>query len=246
MKRGDQVHPGVRAQCASDDGAPEPWRRFTRPGGTPGFLQRLHEVHQADSGVSEEGFKTTALPQRSAGKIFQDGIAMGKFQGVIMAHTPTGARTDMARTCPAIPKWWCGRRGGGLRRRSRRHGIHGFLHVAPELPSKLSPSPWSWPGRNLLSSPPGSPWLSGGLRPVWRRGLSARTRRPAGRRPRRRRRPCRWTPGRRPGAPRSRGSCFQRSRRHARRSRPRQDAVDKVVGARLRERLRHGRPPKFP
>jgi hypothetical protein len=31
-----------------------------------------------------------------AGKSFQDGIAMGKFHGVIMAQTPRGWRTAMA------------------------------------------------------------------------------------------------------------------------------------------------------
>ena len=36
------------------------------------------------------------LPQISAGNNFQVGIASGKFHGVISAHTPTGARTDMA------------------------------------------------------------------------------------------------------------------------------------------------------
>src|SRR5262249_2939224 len=38
------------------------------------------------------GFQTTVLPYASAGAIFQAGMAMGKFQGVIAATTPTGSR----------------------------------------------------------------------------------------------------------------------------------------------------------
>ena len=47
-------------------------------------------------GVSLEGFHTTALPQASAGKIFHEGIARGKFHGVIIAATPTGLLTVVA------------------------------------------------------------------------------------------------------------------------------------------------------
>ena len=48
------------------------------------------------SGASSAGLKTTVLPQMSAGRIFQDGTAIGKFQAVIMPHTPIGCRTDIA------------------------------------------------------------------------------------------------------------------------------------------------------
>ena len=52
---------------------------------------------------------TTVFPQTSAGMIFHEGIAMGKFHGVIMPQTPSGCRTDMANllrnsegvVCPA-------------------------------------------------------------------------------------------------------------------------------------------------
>jgi hypothetical protein len=50
----------------------------------------------ADSGVSVAGLNTTVLPQTSAGTIFHEGIAMGKFQGVMIAQTPSGCRTDIA------------------------------------------------------------------------------------------------------------------------------------------------------
>jgi hypothetical protein len=40
--------------------------------------------------VSGAGLITTVLPTISAGKIFQEGMAIGKFQGVIKPHTPSG------------------------------------------------------------------------------------------------------------------------------------------------------------
>jgi hypothetical protein len=47
------------------------------------------------SGVSVAGLNTTVFPHTSAGAIFQDGIAIGKFQGVITPTTPIGIRTLM-------------------------------------------------------------------------------------------------------------------------------------------------------
>ncbi len=46
--------------------------------------------------MSSAGLITTVLPQISAGMIFHEGIAIGKFHGVIMPTTPSGSRTDMA------------------------------------------------------------------------------------------------------------------------------------------------------
>ena len=43
--------------------------------------------------MSSAGLKTTVLPHTSAGTIFQDGIAIGKFHGVITPTTPIGCRT---------------------------------------------------------------------------------------------------------------------------------------------------------
>jgi hypothetical protein len=48
-----------------------------------------------ESGVSGAGLTTTVLPRIRAGIIFQDGIAMGKFQGVTRPAMPTGIRTDI-------------------------------------------------------------------------------------------------------------------------------------------------------
>ena len=44
----------------------------------------------AHCGASSDGFSTTPLPASRAGKIFHDGMATGKFQGVIIPTTPTG------------------------------------------------------------------------------------------------------------------------------------------------------------
>ena len=44
------------------------------------------------SGACEAGLNTTALPETSAGAIFQVGMAMGKFHGAIRATTPSGCR----------------------------------------------------------------------------------------------------------------------------------------------------------
>ena len=46
----------------------------------------------AEAGVTLAGFQRTALPKARAGAIFQAGVAMGKFQGLMTATTPTGSR----------------------------------------------------------------------------------------------------------------------------------------------------------
>src|SRR5262245_5793162 len=63
--------------------------RFTTPAGMPAS-SRTFTKFTAESGVSEEGLKTTVLPHTSAGIVFQEGIAMGKFHGVMTAQTPIG------------------------------------------------------------------------------------------------------------------------------------------------------------
>ena len=50
----------------------------------------------AEAGASSAGLKTTVLPHTSAGRIFHDGTAIGKFQAVIIPHTPIGWRSDIA------------------------------------------------------------------------------------------------------------------------------------------------------
>src|SRR5688572_3656408 len=72
-----------------------PVTRLTTPAGTPASSSTFTKL-MAESGVSVAGLKTTVLPQTSAGAIFHEGIAIGKFHGVIVAATPSGCRTDMA------------------------------------------------------------------------------------------------------------------------------------------------------
>ena len=47
-------------------------------------------------GTSSEGLMITAFPHRSAGNIFQVGMAIGKLNGVISPTTPIGRRKLMA------------------------------------------------------------------------------------------------------------------------------------------------------
>ena len=67
---------------------------LTTPAGNPASSRTLTRL-TTESGVSVAGLITTVLPSTSAGIIFQEGIAMGKFQGVMRPATPTGMRTDI-------------------------------------------------------------------------------------------------------------------------------------------------------
>ena len=67
---------------------------FTTPAGTPASV-RSSTKRWPSIGVSVAGLKTTVLPATSAGAIFQDGIAIGKFHGVMTPMTPMGMRTDI-------------------------------------------------------------------------------------------------------------------------------------------------------
>ena len=75
--------------------APVPVTRLTTPAGKPASaISSTRSVAQC--GVSEDGLKTTVLPVTSAGIIFQHGIAIGKFQGVMTPATPSGWRMLIA------------------------------------------------------------------------------------------------------------------------------------------------------
>ncbi len=60
--------------------------------------------------MSSAGLKTLVQPDRTAGAIFQQGMAMGKFHGVMSPTTPMGWRTVMENlfrssegtVCPSI------------------------------------------------------------------------------------------------------------------------------------------------
>ena len=91
----DTTRTASLTRSAFPTSAPPPVTRLTTPGGMPAS-SRIRTKFSADSGVSVAGLKTTVLPQTSAGMIFHDGIAIGKFHGVMIAETPTGWRIDIA------------------------------------------------------------------------------------------------------------------------------------------------------
>src|SRR5687768_10358209 len=72
-----------------------PVTRLTTPAGRPA-CSRTRTKFAPESGVNSDGLNTTVLPQTSAGMIFHDGIAIGKFQGVMIEQTPIGWRMDIA------------------------------------------------------------------------------------------------------------------------------------------------------
>ena len=73
---------------------PLPVTMFTTPFGRPASSSALTRL-TTDRGVSVAGLITTVLPRMSAGVIFHEGIAIGKFQGVMSPAMPTGWRTDI-------------------------------------------------------------------------------------------------------------------------------------------------------
>src|SRR5262249_45400281 len=95
----DPVNDTTRTASCCDNtlpiSSPPPVTRLTTPGGTPAS-SRIRTKFNADNGVSVAGLNTTVLPQTSAGTIFHDGIAIGKFHGVTIALTPSGCRIDIA------------------------------------------------------------------------------------------------------------------------------------------------------
>ena len=76
---------------ASPNTPPGPVITFNTPPGSPASWSRFANF-SASSGVSLAGLRITALPASSAGNVFHAGIAMGKFQGVIIPTMPMGWR----------------------------------------------------------------------------------------------------------------------------------------------------------
>ena len=91
----------------------------------------------ADSGVSDAGLRTTVLPQTSAGMIFHDGIAIGKFHGVIRPQTPSGWRTDIANLSRSSDGTVCPDRRRPSPGHEERH-VDRFLHVAARFVEDLA------------------------------------------------------------------------------------------------------------
>ena len=71
---------------------PGPVMKLSAPLVTPASSS-ASTSRSAQSGARSEGLRTTALPAISAGAVFQAGMAMGKFQGVISPTTPSGRRS---------------------------------------------------------------------------------------------------------------------------------------------------------
>src|SRR6185436_20169215 len=74
---------------------PKPVTMLTTPLGNPASINARTRLI-VESGVSSAGLMTQVLPQTNAGNSFHDGIAIGKFHGVIIPTTPIGTRIDIA------------------------------------------------------------------------------------------------------------------------------------------------------
>jgi hypothetical protein len=80
---------------------------LTTPGGRSASWQILASA-SAVRGVVSAGFRTTVLPQASAGAIFQAAISSGKFHGMICPQTPieeTLLRGKAHSSLSAQPAW---------------------------------------------------------------------------------------------------------------------------------------------
>ena len=80
---------------------------------------------------------TTPLPASSAGKIFHDGMATGKFHGVISPTTPTGWRVVHASLSPSSEGTIVTPGRPTLAGDERGH-VDGLLHVAAGLDQHLA------------------------------------------------------------------------------------------------------------
>ena len=73
---------------------PEPVTKLITPAGTPASI-RISTNFAAQRGVILAGLKTIVSPEMRAAPIFQQGIEIGKFHGVMHPATPTGCLTVM-------------------------------------------------------------------------------------------------------------------------------------------------------
>lgn len=73
------------------------------PAGNPARCTNAASA-SAESGVSAAGLETMAHPAATAGANLRASIALGKFQGVMEAMTPTGYLITMMR----LSGWWPG------------------------------------------------------------------------------------------------------------------------------------------
>src|SRR5690606_6864483 len=83
--------PGCVTRC-SPTSLP-PGSTLTTPSGRPAASSASASRYVL-TGPSGAGLSTTVQPAASAGPIFNDAVATGPFQGMIVATTPTGSRTS--------------------------------------------------------------------------------------------------------------------------------------------------------
>src|SRR3712207_3956486 len=76
---------------------PDPVTMLRTPSGSPASA-RMRTRPAAFREASVAGLITMVLPQIRAGAIFHDGIASGKFHGVMRATTPRGSRRSEEHT----------------------------------------------------------------------------------------------------------------------------------------------------
>ena len=175
-----RAHP--RRRC------PSPCSR--RPSGRPASSRAFTRL-TTDRGVSVAGLITTVLPRMRAGIIFQEGIAMGKFQGVMRPAMPTGWRTDiwnLSGISEGVVWPNCRRPFAG---HVVRH-VDGFLDVAAGLVQDLAHLARHVARELLLAAHAGSRPRGRGSRRAWGRAGPSTSGRPPARPP---------PPSRRPPAP---------------------------------------------
>ena len=90
---------------ASPTSDPAPVTTLNTPSGRPASSASSAR-RSAVSGVCSAGLGTTVLPMASAGAVFHDVMAMGKFHGTMIPQTPTGSRIVIS-TPGAAPGMVC-------------------------------------------------------------------------------------------------------------------------------------------
>ena len=127
---------------------PGPMTRLNTPAGSAPARTMISASAQALPGTRSAGLKTTVLPNASAGAIFQAGIAMGKFHGVMIPITPSGSR----RTSTSTPGRMEGKRSPDIRKASPAKN----LNTRPALTTSPTPSARVLPSSRASKRPSSS------------------------------------------------------------------------------------------
>ena len=126
---------------------PRPITRLKTPGGMPDSTMICASAC-AVAGTRSAGLKTTQFPYARAGAIFQAGIAIGKFHGVINPTTPSGSRV----TSTSIP----GRTDAIFSPAMRTHSPAKKRKIWPARTVSPTPSAIVLPSSRARSSPSSS------------------------------------------------------------------------------------------